>query len=110
MKAMLALGVSIFVVFASGEVSADTRSIAFEVSSCSGWTTSANDETMRDLYLTWFRGFVSGSDFSSKPQRTSVRVLPMPTLVASVDKFCRENPHQNFLQAALNLVSELPRN
>jgi hypothetical protein len=110
MKSMLALGVSVFLALSSGEASADTRSIGFEVSSCTGWTATANDETTRNLYLTWFRGFVSGSDFSSNPQRTSVRMLPMPTVVESVDRFCRENPGQNLLHAALNLVSQLPRN
>jgi hypothetical protein len=108
MKSLLAVAMFALALLRSETVSAQPRGVAFEVSGCEVWAAFATDTIERKDELNWFRGFVSGHDFTVNPKRSSVRVVSDATIVGSVDTFCRDHPNLNMLHAALNLVSLLP--
>lgn len=108
MKVMLTVAMFALTGLPLEAASAQPRAVASEVSGCDGWAAFANDTIERNNELNWFRGFVSGRDFTANPKRGSVRVVSDATIVGSVDAFCRDHPDQNMLHAALNLSSQLP--
>jgi hypothetical protein len=102
----------VLLLLASG--SADARENAmvhmhsFSNISCGQWTESQKEMWLRQTYIYWFRGFVSGYNFGSELYEVTNNRLPdNPTLALYVDKFCRENPLQDFISAAFPLVKEL---
>lgn len=109
MKAVVTMILMIMALCISPVASTDTPSVGYEVGSCRALNSSNYNTTDLNLMLTWFRGFVSGSDFTANPHRNSVRLVDETTIEHSVSKFCLAHPDQNMLHAALNLVSELRR-
>ena len=61
------------------------------------------------LYQSWLNGYVSG--FNQFSPNTQVAKIPSPdTLLAYVDKYCRENPLSPVKYAADTLIMELGGN
>jgi hypothetical protein len=84
--------------------------LSFADTSCGTWDTSKSDIARRQLYVYWFRGFVSGFNFANTKEQVTLDAMPdNETLVLYVDKFCRENPLRPFTFAAFDLVKELQR-
>jgi hypothetical protein len=81
---------------------------SFQDTSCGAWAKSAHDKLGRAQYDSWFRGFVSGYNFGNPTNQVQLERMPDPdTLALYVDKYCRENPLNPFVSAALDLVREL---
>ncbi len=97
--------------FAHGLSAAEPQAIelhGFADMSCGAWASSSSDEFQRAQYLTWFRGFVSGSNFSDPQNQISAQQMPSrETIALFVDKYCRENPLNPFTAAAISLVEQL---
>ena len=65
-----------------------------------------NLPALDSLYVSWLSGYVSGyNQFSPNNQITKIP-LP-PTLLAYVDKYCREHPLSPVKHAADSLITEL---
>ncbi len=76
--------------------------------SCGAWARSQKDEPTRQVYLYWFRGFVSGFNYGSETKTVPLNATPDPdTLSLYVDKYCREHPLLPFISAAVELVNEI---
>jgi hypothetical protein len=89
--------------------SGDVYVHSFADTSCGAWAKSATVEWRRAQYIYWIRGFVSGYNHG-KPSRYQIGLEQMPTnetLVLYVDKYCRDNPRDQFIAAAFQLVKEL---
>lgn len=85
-----------------------THVLSFEDTSCGAWARSQSDKYRRQVYLYWFRGFVSGYNFENRIYQVTLNSMPdQDTLSLYVDKFCRENPLSQFVAAAFPLVREL---
>ncbi len=85
----------------------DIAIFSFEDISCAAWTRSRDDETVRTIYGTWFRGFVSGYNFGNSANQVPQDKMPdPPELFAYIDKYCRDNPLLSFVAAAGPLVQE----
>ena len=81
---------------------------SFSDTSCGTWVSSAGNEVVRDQYLYWFRGFVSGYNYGNPQHQVALGRLPDPkTLALYVDKYCRHHPLAPFVSAAFDLVKEL---
>ena len=76
--------------------------------SCGAWVASAGSEAGRAQYLAWFRGFITGVNFSQRDRQVELERLPSTeTLVLYVDQYCRKNPLGTFPGAAFQLVRDL---
>ena len=92
---------------AAAQDAPDIAIFSFRDISCSAWTRSQGDETLRAYYGTWFRGFVSGYNFGNSANQVLLGAMPdPPALAAYVDRFCRDNPLLSFVAAAVPLVQE----
>ena len=86
----------------------DIAIFSFEDISCAAWTRSRDDEAVRTIYGTWFRGFVSGYNFGNSANQVPQDKMPdPPELFAYIDKYCRDNPLLSFVAAAGPLVQEI---
>ena len=83
----------------------------FSESSCGVWAKSASNVEQRQLYLFWIRGFISGYNAGVyQSGKKSAQVNRMPdndTVALYVDKFCRDNPLDQFIKAAFLLRDDL---
>ena len=92
---------------AGGDENAPFAMLSFENTSCGGWAQSESQPATRQVYLYWFRGFVSGYNFGSSAYEVSLSSMPdNATLALYIDKYCRDNPLLPFTGAALSLVRE----
>ena len=83
---------------------------SFKDTSCGAWVRSGQDQPTRQVYLFWFRGFVSGFNTGSALYEVPLSAMPDPdTLALYVDKFCRDEPLSDFTSAAFRLVDEQKR-
>jgi hypothetical protein len=86
----------------------DVNVFSFGDTSCAAWARSAQDEERRELYIAWFRGFVSGYNYGNSGNQVPLGAMPKPAaLAARVDKFCRENPLLPFVGAIIPLIQEI---
>lgn len=80
---------------------------SFDDTSCGAWINSQTQPQFRQVYLYWFRGFVSGNNFGSGTHQVPLQAMPdSVTLSLYIDKHCRENPLLPFVSAAFTLVRE----
>lgn len=80
----------------------------FEDSSCGAWVKSQGQLEHRQVFLFWFRGFVSGANFMSATLQVPLQSMPnQETLTLYIDKHCRERPLEPIYAAAVALVREL---
>jgi hypothetical protein len=79
---------------------------SFKEVSCGQWKKLADSVIGRAQYASWFRGFVSGYNFGN-PGNQVRRMPDVDTLALYVDKYCKENPLEQFTSAAQGLVVEL---
>ena len=81
---------------------------SFADTSCAEWARSKNNKLSRAIYEAWFRGFVSGYNFGNSANQVPLDKMPdEAALAAYIDKYCRENPKQPFIGAAIPLVQEI---
>ena len=58
------------------------------------------------VYVVWVRGFTSGFNYGTKGKQVSSG-LDQQTILAYIDKYCRDKPLNGVAGAALSLVKEL---
>ena len=76
--------------------------------SCGAWVATDRNAIGRAQIFAWFRGFISGVNYSRPQQQISMERLPSDaTLGLYVDKFCRDHPLSSFPGAAFELVKDL---
>jgi hypothetical protein len=92
---------------AFGQQAPDVNVFSFADTSCAEWSRSAGNDLSRTVYAAWFRGFVSGYNFGNSANQVALNKMPDPAALARyVDNFCRDNPAQPFIAAAIPLVQE----
>lgn len=64
-----------------------------------------------DLYMSWLQGYLSGVNVTGgRTNRAELRQLPDgPSMLAYLDKHCREAPLTDVWQGAEKMLLELPR-
>lgn len=86
-------------------LAAPVQIIGFQDPSCGKWAASSNDPMLRQVYVFWIRGFLTGHNYANQLQQT--RSVSNETIALFVDKFCRENPLKSIDEAAFRLSDEL---
>jgi hypothetical protein len=103
--------IALVVLFLANATNAQTvNSYEFDDSTCGAWSKSEGNPLLRSKYFSWFRGFVTGYNYSSyHNQNNQVRLerLSDETLHLYINKYCQENPLAHFTYAATKLVKEL---
>ena len=102
--------VVLFVCLMSGSVHAQGIAMfGFEDDSCGAWAKSAQEhEVVRGQYIKWVRGFISGSNWMTPGNQANTSGgLSSETISLYLDKYCRENPLQHFINGVFELVREL---
>jgi len=63
------------------------------------------------MFAGWLQGYLSGVNVTrASAKRTELRRLPdIPSMLAYMDKYCREAPLKDVWQGAEALLIELPR-
>lgn len=80
----------------------------FDDATCTAWEKSRDNKYIRAQYEFWIRGFVSGHNWANPGRQVQVGALPGgDPLYDYIDRYCRENPTQTFIGAALLLTQEL---
>jgi hypothetical protein len=66
-------------------------------------------EKINDMTVLWVQGFLSGMNtYRASSQHGSMVLLPdPPSLLAYMDKYCRENPLKSVVQGASAMYAEL---
>jgi hypothetical protein len=78
----------------------------FQDGSRGKWSSlKAGDWYTREVVAYWTRGFISGYNWFN-PTNQVLRDLSYETMVAYVDKYCRDNPLKGFTDAAIQLICE----
>ena len=81
---------------------------AFSDSSCGTWFKTKDNPTTKQVYSFWFRGFVSGYNYGNNDYYVNLGTLPNDdTIFLYVDKYCRENPLNQFTPSMFSLVDEI---
>jgi hypothetical protein len=72
--------------------------------SCGKWLESKDIPQQRQQYTQWVLGFISGSNWA----RDETQVYPpdVQAVVAFIDRYCKKNPLQRIMVAAVALVIE----
>ena len=104
----MALTIALFALPVAGiaqTTAKETVVLSFEDTSCGAWVRSQRSSEARQVYLYWFRGFVSGYNYGSQSHQVPLDAMPdQETLALYIDKHCRENPLRPFFGAAFTLV------
>ena len=66
----------------------------------------ANTEPQAYIYATWVRGFLSGFNYAT-PGRPMPSIPQTDTVLAYLDKYCRDNPLQTLSTGAAYLAADL---
>lgn len=99
--------------FASGTASAsnDFYVAGAGAQSCGAYLKDRSDriDGLDRMYLSWLQGFLSGMNtYVVESTAGRSRAIPDgPTLMAYVDKHCRDNPLHSVQRAAIYLYSDL---
>ena len=78
----------------------------FDDNSCGAWVQSAEAPNTRQVYIQWFRGFLSGYNYGDEKYTVNTNINAA-TITLFIDKYCRENPLMHFTSASLQLTKEL---
>ena len=79
-----------------------------ENATCTAWSKSGGNKLVRQQYEIWARGFASGYNYATPSRQIKVGAFPSGDDFAQYfDQFCRNNPQQSFVAAAIQLVEQL---
>jgi hypothetical protein len=80
----------------------------FDDMSCGAWAVSFPGSPARAQYLAWFRGFISGVNYSDSEDQITFEELPTNgELILYVDRHCQESPSNTMPGAAFAIVEQL---
>ena len=80
--------------------------------SCGSYLAHESDPTARDMFVSWFQGFLSGMNMADHVTAKQPFVLlpDSDSIIAYIDKYCRDNPLRSPSQGAMQLYSDLRKN
>lgn len=68
--------------------------------SCAGWK-KRTDPELREPYVQWVRGFLSGHNYANQPNQ--VAVVSASTVATFVDRYCAEHASATVTEAAMRM-------
>jgi hypothetical protein len=80
----------------------------FDHMSCGDWRLSRTTGPVREQYIAWVRGIVTGYNYANPDsQITAGRMPDDGALALYIDGYCRDRPMTPFVGAAFALIDEL---
>lgn len=83
---------------------APLKILGFDDMSCQAWLKSKEDTEVRQEYVAWVRGFLSGHNYANQSQQISV--VSSATVELYVQRYCSEKPLGLFSDAALRMSDQ----
>ncbi len=77
------------------------KMLGFDDNSCVAWQASQDDTELRDSFIAWARGFLSGHNYANPKQQVSD--VSRSTVEQFIERYCRENPKGQFTDAAYRM-------
>ena len=76
--------------------------------SCARWTKYKNNPGVREYYLYWILGFVSGHNFGTLSRQVKAGTFPeADDVYRYLDQYCQDNPKSSFMGGAIALDRKL---
>ncbi len=81
-------------------------------SSCGSYLAHESDPTARVMFISWVQGFLSGMNMADyvTAKQPFVLLPDSDSIMAYIDKYCRDNPLKSPSRGAMQLYSELRQN
>jgi hypothetical protein len=114
MKVLLILGTALLLLTSSDALAQSNRQgviVGVGTGSCGNYLLLRNAKSQHfdDSLEGWIVGFVSGMNHARFGLSKSIKILPDgPSMLAYVDKFCRDNPLKTVFNGADALFGEIP--
>jgi len=80
------------------------KMLGFDDNSCAAWQASKDDAELRDTYVAWARGFLSGHNYANPKQQVSD--VSRSTVEQYIERFCRQKPTAEFTEAAYRMSDQ----
>jgi hypothetical protein len=102
------LAITVLLITTAGAVDAvaapKIKLLGFDDGSCQAWLASKDDPEVRNTYIAWTRGFLSGHNYAH--QSRQVTDISSGTVANYIERFCRENPKGQFTDAAYRMSDD----
>ena len=69
--------------------------------SCPAWRATKSDPPLREPYLQWVRGFLSGHNYAN--QSAQISEVSAGTVAVFIDRYCAENSKATVDEAAMRM-------
>ena len=80
----------------------------FDKMSCRDWTSSRSNTVVREQYIAWIRGIVTGYNYGNPDEQVTATQMPDDvSLALYIDEYCRDRSLSAFVGAAFALIDEV---
>lgn len=98
----LAAGLLVTVLgFGTSAQAAPLKMLELDDMRCAAWKATKPDPALREPYVQWVRGFLSGHNYAH--QSAQVSEVSRGTVEVFVDRFCSENAGKSVSEAAMRM-------
>lgn len=88
----------------SPAIAAPLKIVGFDDMSCRAWVQSKDDAEVRNSYLAWIRGVLTGHNYANQSQQISA--VSAGTVQNFVDRYCAEKPLGDMAEAAFRMADK----
>jgi hypothetical protein len=92
------------VLLTTPSLAAGLNVLGFDDMSCAAWSKSKDDPELRNSYIVWVRGFLTGHNYALPGQQ--VATISSGTVEVKLNQYCSRNPAGLFSDGALRLSDE----
>ena len=78
--------------------------LGFDDMSCAAWNKSKDDPDLRQSYIAWARGVLTGHNYALQSQQVSA--VSSGTVELNINRYCRENPTGTFSDAVFRMSDQ----
>lgn len=78
--------------------------LGFEDMSCVAWVKSKGDPELRNSYVIWARGFLTGHNYALPGQQVST--ISSATIEVHINEYCASNSRGSFSEGVMRLSDE----
>lgn len=85
----------------AGQAAATVNILGLDDMSCEGWAQAKDDSELRNLYVGWVRGFLTGYNYGQQSQQVST--ISSNSVALYLRDYCRLNPKGQIDDGAMRL-------
>lgn len=103
-KPFLPMAFLCFALVAGPSLAAGLNVLGFEDMSCAAWVKSKGDAELRNSYVIWARGFLTGHNYALPGQQVST--ISSATVEVHLNEYCAGNSRGSFSEGVMRLSDE----